>query len=107
MCPVVQVDRDSSFYCGDAAGREQGWTAGRKKDFSCSDRLLAINLGLAFNTPEETFLGHKATAKFAMPEFDPRTIRKDTPLLEPSSAKLASDKQEVSKKHLGKEQALN
>ncbi len=86
---------DSSFYCGGAASREQGWATGRKKDFSCSDRLLAINMGLMFNTPEETFIDHKAMAKFAMSKFDPRTVRKDAPLLEPTGAKLASQKQEV------------
>ena len=42
----VVVDRSQSFYCGDAAGREAGWSSGKKKDFSCSDRLFADNLGL-------------------------------------------------------------
>jgi bifunctional polynucleotide phosphatase/kinase len=87
----MQVDRSASFYCGAAAGRE--------KDVSCSDRLLAINLGLAFSTPEEAFLGHAVSAEFVVPTFDPRaTIGKNEPLLEPSEAKLTSDKQEVSRK---------
>ena len=54
----VAVDIDSSFYCGDAAGRKK---PNGKKDFSCSDRLFAINVGVKFLTPEERFLGKKAT----------------------------------------------
>jgi len=43
------VDLKNSFYVGDAAGR--------KKDFSCSDRKFAYNIGINFYTPEEYFLG--------------------------------------------------
>ena len=43
-----------SFYIGDAAGREK--TDKRKKDFATSDRNLAANIGIAFQTPEEFFL---------------------------------------------------
>ena len=48
----VSVSRDESFYCGDAAGREAGFAPGKKKDFSCSDRLFADNVGVKFLTPE-------------------------------------------------------
>ena len=44
---------------------------GKKKDFSCSDRLLAVNLGLEFRTPEQHFLGQKATDKFLLPGYTP------------------------------------
>lgn len=50
------VDMVSSFYCGDAAGRSILTMAGRKKDFSCSDRKFAINARLPFYTPEHYFL---------------------------------------------------
>ncbi|XP_043197807.1 bifunctional polynucleotide phosphatase/kinase-like [Amphibalanus amphitrite] len=66
------VDMKESFYCGDAAGRREGWAPKKKKDFSCSDRLFAINVGLRFYTPEELFLGQPATNKYQLPEFDPR-----------------------------------
>ena len=86
---------EESFYCGDAAGRRIGWSPGRKKDFSCSDRLFALNLGLRFRTPEELFLGQKATAKFDLPEFNPKSVDRDTPLLEPKGTKLIGDGTEV------------
>lgn len=42
------VDLKNSFYCGDAAGRH--------KDFACSDREFAHNVGIPFYTPENLFL---------------------------------------------------
>lgn len=51
----VDVDLGNSMFVGDAGGR----TASGKtpKDFSCSDRNLAANIGVKFFTPEEFFLG--------------------------------------------------
>lgn len=51
------IDREKSFFCGDAAGRAASWKAGAKKDFSASDRSFAFNIGVPFKTPEECFLG--------------------------------------------------
>lgn len=45
-----------SFYVGDAAGRHAATLAGRKKDFSSSDRQFAYNTQLPFFTPEQFFL---------------------------------------------------
>lgn len=58
------IDIANSFYCGDAAGRHIVTMAGRKKDFSCSDRKFAINLGIQFFTPEELFLGQAPITNF-------------------------------------------
>lgn len=41
----VAADLDTSVYVGDAAGRPAGWQPGKKKDFACSDRLFALNIG--------------------------------------------------------------
>lgn len=41
------IDKTSSFFVGDAAGRPQ--------DFSDCDRKFAENVGIAFETPEEFF----------------------------------------------------
>lgn len=48
------IDKDGSFYVGDAAGRAK--TDKRKKDFAATDRELAANIGIRFRTPEEFFL---------------------------------------------------
>uniref|UniRef100_A0A673IGV6 Bifunctional polynucleotide phosphatase/kinase-like n=1 Tax=Sinocyclocheilus rhinocerous TaxID=307959 RepID=A0A673IGV6_9TELE len=91
----VTVDVSQSFYVGDAAGRPANWAPGKKKkDFSCSDRLFALNIGLQFHTPEEYFLGWKP-AQFSLPEFDPRKLDSKRRLYDPPDASLTSTKQEV------------
>ena len=90
----MPIDMDNSFYCGDAAGRKKGPNG--KKDFSCSDRLLALNLKLQFYTPEEHFLGQRACKndEINWPEFDPIAFANEKKsLLEPESAALYSVKQ--------------
>lgn len=79
---------------GDAAGRPADKSR-KKKDHSLADRLLALNLGLTFHTPEEHFLGHKV-ASYNAPTFNPKEASKNTVLYNPPQAKLTSDKQEVS-----------
>ncbi|XP_046472351.1 uncharacterized protein F21D5.5 isoform X1 [Neodiprion pinetum] len=90
----VTVDKDSSFFVGDAAGRKKDWGPKKKKDHSSADRLLALNLGLKFQTPEEHFLGHKP-APWELPKFDPMKLTENTDVTDPPTAKLKSDKQEV------------
>lgn len=79
----LTINRSESFYCGDAAGREKDHLPGKKKDFSCSDRLFAENLQLLFHTPEEYFLGHKPSKKFVRPFRPDRVTDGTLPLLEP------------------------
>lgn len=50
----IKLDYKNSFYVGDAAGRLK--TKENKKDFSCSDRMFALNSNLQFYTPEEFFI---------------------------------------------------
>jgi len=50
----VKVNYETSFYCGDAAGRPA--TKSWKKDFTNTDKLFAIACKLKFLTPEQYFL---------------------------------------------------
>lgn len=61
------LDLDNSIFVGDAAGRIAG--DGKPKDFSCSDRNFAANVGITFHTPEEFFL-HQKLREFTR-SFDP------------------------------------
>ncbi|ROL49953.1 Bifunctional polynucleotide phosphatase/kinase [Anabarilius grahami] len=91
----VTIDVSQSFYVGDAAGRPANWAPGKKKkDFSCSDRLFALNIGLQFYTPEEYFLGWKP-AQYSLPELDPRKMDSKMHLYDPPDTSLTSTKQEV------------
>ena len=40
-----EANVSDSIYVGDAAGRTANWRPGKKKDFSTSDRLFALNCG--------------------------------------------------------------
>ena len=53
---LIDIDMEESFFCGDAAGR--------KEDFSSSDKDFALNIGLRFMTPEELFGGTEVPAQF-------------------------------------------
>jgi len=89
----IDIDISSSLYVGDAAGRPKDWAPKKKKDFSLSDRLFALNLGLKFYTPEEYFLGQKK-APFTMPAFDPRELKSDAEFI-PAGCSLVSKGKEL------------
>ncbi|XP_069114593.1 bifunctional polynucleotide phosphatase/kinase-like [Argopecten irradians] len=78
----------------DAAGRPAKWAPGKKKDFSCSDRMFAMNAGLKFYTPEEYFL-NQSKAKYDMPDYDPRKVDSGDCLTDPVDAKVVSSTQEM------------
>ncbi|KAK0705763.1 polynucleotide kinase 3 phosphatase-domain-containing protein [Apiosordaria backusii] len=56
--PEEEIDRENSIFVGDAGGRTAE-LKGQAKDFSCSDRNLASNIGIKYLTPEEYFLGEQ------------------------------------------------
>jgi bifunctional polynucleotide phosphatase/kinase len=63
------IDLQNSIFIGDAGGRQ---TNGKiLKDFSCSDRNFAYNVGIAFKTPDEFFLNEEPRPFFR--DFDPAT----------------------------------
>jgi len=57
------IDKDQSFFVGDAAGRPN--------DHSAADRKLALNIGIPFYTPEEYFLT-LPSAPYNLTGFDAR-----------------------------------
>uniref|UniRef100_A0A671PQJ8 Bifunctional polynucleotide phosphatase/kinase-like n=1 Tax=Sinocyclocheilus anshuiensis TaxID=1608454 RepID=A0A671PQJ8_9TELE len=92
LCEKISMLSQGFLLCTDAAGRPANWAPGKKKkDFSCSDRLFALNIGLQFHTPEEYFLGWKP-AQFNLPELDPVN---NGHLYDPPDASLTATKQEV------------
>lgn len=69
----VKPDISQCFYVGDAAGRAKDWSPGKPKDFSCSDRMFAANIGIDFFTPEEFFL-KESPAPFVWRSLDPQSV---------------------------------
>eukprot|EP01107_Rhizomastix_libera_P012407 TRINITY_DN3096_c0_g5_i1.p1 TRINITY_DN3096_c0_g5~~TRINITY_DN3096_c0_g5_i1.p1 ORF type:complete len:602 (-),score=205.24 TRINITY_DN3096_c0_g5_i1:130-1911(-) len=91
-------DKSKSMFIGDAAGRAAAWDGKKttKKDFSCSDRKFAYNVGVAFQTPEEFFLGDKP-APFDWGCPDPKTLLSSKPSLftDGTNGPVASKTQEL------------
>lgn len=42
----LQLELSECIYVGDAAGRAKNWAPDKPKDFSCSDRMFAANIGV-------------------------------------------------------------
>jgi bifunctional polynucleotide phosphatase/kinase len=72
-----QLDINKCKFVGDAAGRSQ--------DFSCSDRKFALNVGIAFQTPEEFFNG-QSPEPFTIDGFNPHSYI-DCPAVIPQPTK--------------------
>eukprot|EP01106_Pelomyxa_sp_JSP_P013719 TRINITY_DN418_c0_g4_i1.p1 TRINITY_DN418_c0_g4~~TRINITY_DN418_c0_g4_i1.p1 ORF type:complete len:356 (-),score=81.29 TRINITY_DN418_c0_g4_i1:44-1111(-) len=91
----VAPDPAKSAFVGDAAGRAQNWDGKNcKKDFSCSDRKFAHNLGVRFFTPEEFFLGEKPVP-FDWDSVDLTKIPETGEICEGGIASLTSQTQEL------------
>lgn len=88
----MKIDKEKSFFVGDAAGRKKNWAPGKPKDFSCGDRMFAANIGVQFYTPEEFFLGH-APVHFEWAAPNPAEFLKG--INKESSSQLHSETQEV------------
>lgn len=91
------IDMENSVYVGDAAGRIKGWKKGAKKDFTCSDRKFAANIGIPFQTPEEFFLGETPCndAKWEWRTIDPIEHLKQKPLFSQRVAAAPQNIQEM------------
>ena len=88
----TKVDISKSMYIGDAAGRKIDTLGGKGKDFSCSDRKFARNVGVKFETPEEFFRGAKP-ASFSWCGFVPDLSTMNAKLI--PKAQLSQTHQEV------------
>ncbi len=53
---LLQPNLSKCLYVGDAAGRAKEWAPGKPKDFSCSDRMFAANIGIGRT---ERLRGHR------------------------------------------------
>ncbi|KAG7086722.1 hypothetical protein E1B28_002656 [Marasmius oreades] len=83
----VEIDQSSSFFVGDAAGRQY---AGGRSDFSGTDRKWALNIGIAFHTPEEWFLGVPVHTNIKLEGFQVSSLP-EMPLYTPTSLPLIPD----------------
>ncbi|CAK5280699.1 unnamed protein product, partial [Mycena citricolor] len=85
----VQIDKEGSFFVGDAAGRVH--PNGKKKDFASTDRKWALNVEIQFYTPEEYFLSQTPDTQFALHGFSVSSLPSALPLFAPSSTPLLPD----------------
>lgn len=90
----IAIDKTNSFYVGDAAGRPKNWALGKKKDHSSADRLMALNVDVKFETPEEHFLKHK-TPPYELPKFNSKSLLQTDDICTPADAELILKQQEV------------
>ncbi|KAJ2233686.1 DNA kinase/phosphatase Pnk1 [Coemansia sp. RSA 485] len=107
----LEVDRESSFYVGDAAGRPAGWRPGAVEDFSDSDLAFALNAGVSFYTPEEVFnaeivakeepLPLPAPREWPISRFHPASIVKDQDSLNDLIAELENEVVLAQKANIG------
>lgn len=92
----AQVD-SVSFYCGDAAGRPK--IKGRNKDFAATDYKFALNIGVAFRTPEDFFLlsTYRIHTRSELWDigFDPRELQRACSTLKSAITDVTHDTTEI------------
>jgi len=82
----VQIDKASSFYVGDFAGRHFP-NSTKMKDRAATDRKWALNVDIPFKTPEEYFLGKPPDPNFMLQGFHVSSLP-SLPAFTPSSSPL-------------------
>jgi bifunctional polynucleotide phosphatase/kinase len=90
----IKINLDESMYVGDAGGRPKDWVKGKSKDFSCSDRMFAANVGVAFHTPEKFFQG-LPEASYEWNSYNVKEMLPSLKLNKLPSPSLHSEKQEI------------
>lgn len=91
----IPVDVGQSYFVGDAAGRPENKAMKKKKDHSSVDRLMALNIGLEFFTPEEHFL-KAGRQKWVHPEFNPKDcLNRSIDLINNPMQKIVSNDLEI------------
>uniref|UniRef100_A0A1I7VDI6 Bifunctional polynucleotide phosphatase/kinase n=1 Tax=Loa loa TaxID=7209 RepID=A0A1I7VDI6_LOALO len=91
----ISVNRQSSFYVGDAAGRIQT-NIRKKKDHSAADRLFALNFGIKFFTPEQYFLNQVDVEEYTLPSFLPSSLLDEkVSLFDPENTSIPGNGLEV------------
>lgn len=86
----IKINKNDSFYVGDAAGRPK--RKDKKKDFSDSDLKFALNIGLTFYTEDHYFKGY--IEKLNTP-IHPLQLLKDTSSTVNAAKLLLKKEQEI------------
>lgn len=94
---LTVVSRVGGYYITYSYTCRFSFVTGAKKDFSCTDRKFASNVGIHFETPEEFFLGSRECSKFSWGDFDPRkcVLGSYSPEIDPPGASLIKAGPEV------------
>uniref|UniRef100_A0A0K0EE81 Bifunctional polynucleotide phosphatase/kinase n=1 Tax=Strongyloides stercoralis TaxID=6248 RepID=A0A0K0EE81_STRER len=91
----ISINISDSFYVGDGAGRLEGPHQFRK-DFTDSDKLFSLNIGINFKTPEEFFKKIKYKGAYFDVLFNPKKLFEiKSSLLVPENSIITSNEKEI------------